>query len=58
MGTANYPCGCSITRSMFGDNGIMSIHICFEHAFKFQSHMQMLAEDIQNEYKVNKNVAI
>lgn len=32
MGTAIYPCGCSIGRSMFGQRIVMSVSSCALHA--------------------------
>ena len=32
MKTVNYPCGCSITYSMFGENEILSIRSCYIHS--------------------------
>jgi len=32
VSTVVFPCGCSITRSMFGDCGIMWVLVCFRHS--------------------------
>ena len=34
MGTCYFPCGCSITRTMFGDCPLFAVRICFEHALQ------------------------
>jgi hypothetical protein len=36
-------CGCSITRSMFGDQEIVGMTICFKHCHEHQSTLQLLA---------------
>ena len=43
MNTILYPCGCSITRSMFGDHKILSVIPCYEHAIALQSNLTEIA---------------
>lgn len=32
MATTMFSCGCSITRSMFGNREILDVHFCIHHA--------------------------
>ena len=46
MGTVSYPCGCAITRSMFGEREIMWVKTCLEHSKDLQKELQALAEKV------------
>lgn len=38
MGTVVFPCGCSITRSMFGDCDVIWVLVCFKHSLDNDIH--------------------
>ena len=45
--TANYPCGCSITRSMFGKRKILSVDPCQKHLLSLvNKSLEQTAQDI------------
>lgn len=31
MGSYHYPCGCSVSNSMFPEQGILDVNLCYEH---------------------------
>lgn len=48
MGTIVYECGCSITRSMFGEREILWVHTCGGHSSLLQQELKALAEKVAN----------
>ena len=42
--TAQMSCGCSTTRSMFGEYEILSVIPCPKHALELQSELKALQE--------------
>lgn len=40
MATTNYECGCSITRSMFGEREVLAVRMCSKHARELQVQME------------------
>lgn len=48
MGTTSFPCGCTITRSMFGEREIVTVLNCLEHAFDLQNELQAMVKKILN----------
>ena len=48
MNTVLFPCGCSVSRSMFGDHEIMSVIPCYEHALSLQDNLDELAKALFN----------
>jgi len=47
MGTTYFSCGCSITRSMFAGNEIISAHPCMKHAVVMQEQLQVVVNEMQ-----------
>lgn len=55
METMGYPCGCSISHSMFGDRELMNAHLCHEHLLKYgfsSGSLQDLENHIRNIQKI------
>lgn len=48
MNTIFYNCGCSITKSMFGEQEILQVHVCSEHVVTLQKELRSLAEKVAN----------
>lgn len=47
MGTAVLSCGCAITTSMFGNNPILDVNPCMEHAMQLQPELKALADKLR-----------
>ncbi len=49
MSTLSYPCGCSITRSMFGKQEIVAMHLCLIHLQELANmSLDSIAEQMLN----------
>lgn len=48
MGTVMFACGCSVTRSMFGDHDVLSVQHCWQHRHLFSQDktLRQMAEEI------------
>lgn len=57
MGTTNYNCGCSITRSMFGSRAITDVQTCVWHRYLYDEDKtpKQLAKDIDKLPRNNNN---
>ena len=55
MGTTYYPCGCSITRSMFGNQELVSVNPCYKHAIESQNELKALSDRILELFKKENN---
>ena len=53
MGTVRYDCGCSISRSMFGERGVLSLRHCWQHYHLYsqdKTPRQMAAEIAEQDH--------
>jgi len=48
MNTITYPCGCSVSRSMFGNHEILFATPCYKHSLSLQEILKELAIAIFN----------
>ncbi len=59
METTEYPCGCSISHSMFGDRELLYANLCQECLLKYGfsgGSQQDLANHIKNIHKISPGV--